>query len=199
MTANRESLTAERWALAALDAIAQSGIEAVAVEPLARRLGVTKGSFYWHFRNRSALLAAALKLWERRETEEILERAASEQDPRARIERLFREADGSERAGRLHLALVAACKNPQVDAAVRRVSDRRLGFLVNCYSALGLAAQEAQHWATLSYSVFLGTLQLRRDAPRAIPGGDEFRAYLQHVNRVLIPDAAASVSSDSEC
>ena len=42
-------LSAEDWAQAALDLIAEQGVAAVAVEPLARRLGVTKGSFYWHF------------------------------------------------------------------------------------------------------------------------------------------------------
>ncbi|MBP8098362.1 MAG: helix-turn-helix transcriptional regulator, partial [Arenimonas sp.] len=54
-------LSAEDWARAALDVIAEQGLAAVAVEPLARRLGVTKGSFYWHFPSREALLVAALQ------------------------------------------------------------------------------------------------------------------------------------------
>ena len=54
-------LSAEDWALAALDVIAESGLASVAVEPLAKRLGVTKGSFYWHFPSRDALLVAALE------------------------------------------------------------------------------------------------------------------------------------------
>ena len=60
----KSRLSAEDWALAALDVIAESGLAAVAVEPLARRLGVTKGSFYWHFPSREALLVAALERWE---------------------------------------------------------------------------------------------------------------------------------------
>ena len=54
-------LSAEDWAQAALDQIAEQGVASVAVEPLARRLGVTKGSFYWHFPSREALLVAALE------------------------------------------------------------------------------------------------------------------------------------------
>ena len=54
----------EQWAEAALGAIATGGIKAVAVEPLAARLGVTKGSFYWHFADRRALIDAALERWE---------------------------------------------------------------------------------------------------------------------------------------
>ena len=57
-------LTADDWAQAALDLISEQGVAAVAVEPLARRLGVTKGSFYWHFPSRDALLQAALERWE---------------------------------------------------------------------------------------------------------------------------------------
>ena len=49
---DKKTLTAEDWARAALEAIAEDGVTAVAVEPLARSLGVTKGSFYWHFANR---------------------------------------------------------------------------------------------------------------------------------------------------
>ena len=54
-------LSRDDWAGAALDALS-GGLGAVAVEPLAARLGATKGSFYWHFRNRDELIAAALQL-----------------------------------------------------------------------------------------------------------------------------------------
>ena len=60
-------LSADDWAAAALEQIAEQGVSAVAVEPLARRLGVTKGSFYWHFPSRDALLQAALERWETHE------------------------------------------------------------------------------------------------------------------------------------
>ena len=54
------TLTAADWAQAALQLIAEAGLGALTVEALAARLGVTKGSFYWHFSGRSDLLAAAL-------------------------------------------------------------------------------------------------------------------------------------------
>src|SRR3954463_9386070 len=68
----RRRLTPQDWATAALDAIAEGGLSAVAVEPLAARLGTTKGSFYWHFANREALLEAALTRWEERTTTEVI-------------------------------------------------------------------------------------------------------------------------------
>src|SRR5690606_28788071 len=82
-------LSAEDWALAALDVIAEQGLAAVAVEPLARRLGVTKGSFYWHFPSREALLVAALERWEAIEQETVFGKLEAIPDPLARLKALF--------------------------------------------------------------------------------------------------------------
>ena len=79
----KSRLSAEDWALAALDVIAEQGLAAVAVEPLARRLGVTKGSFYWHFPSREALLVAALERWEKTEQETVFGQLEAVSDPRA--------------------------------------------------------------------------------------------------------------------
>jgi AcrR family transcriptional regulator len=72
----RHTLRPEDWTNAALEAIADGGTGKVAVEALARELGATKGSFYWHFRNRDALLEAALARWEETDARQIDERAA---------------------------------------------------------------------------------------------------------------------------
>src|SRR5690606_6204362 len=82
-------LSAEDWAQAALDLIAEQGVAAVAVEPLARRLGVTKGSFYWHFPSREALLQAALERWEHVEQEAVFGALERVPDPRERLRALF--------------------------------------------------------------------------------------------------------------
>jgi len=189
----RQSLSSDDWAEAALDAMSRSGIKGLSVEPLARYLGVTKGSFYWHFTNRRALLEAALSLWERRETDEVLARASREADPRKRLARLFREADGSQRAGRLYLALASATENQAVQEVVRRVMEHRLQFLRECYSDMGLPDEEAQDRAVLAYSVFLGTLQLRRDAPDAVPAGEQFHEYMHFIGEALIPGYTRSL------
>src|ERR1051325_671237 len=56
-------LDAEAWVTSAFDALAEGGVDAVRVEPLAKALGITKGSFYWHFADRRALLDAMLSTW----------------------------------------------------------------------------------------------------------------------------------------
>lgn len=183
------TLTADAWASAALDAISHRGIEGLAVEPIARQLGVTKGSFYWHFANRDALLRRALELWEQQETDDILDRIRHESDPHRRIERLITEANASRRASRIHQALSSASGNPLIAACVHRISERRVNFLVECYQALGLSNHDARLWARMAYSIYLGTLQIRQNLPEAWPSADgpDFSDYIQLLMQRLVP------------
>lgn len=183
----RQSLSADDWAQAALDAMAAGGLEAVAVEPLARRLNVTKGSFYWHFANREALLRAALELWERLETIDVVAGLENEPDPQERIFKLFRRANSSYKAGRLYLALAAASDDPIVGEVVRRVSAQRLAYLEQCYRALGLSEADAQLWSTFAYATFIGNQQVHRDSPDRFHSGPRFREYFKLMIRTLIP------------
>lgn len=183
----KSSLSVEAWAEAALDALATGGLDAVAVEPLARRLGVTKGSFYWHFPSREALLREALKLWERHET--IDARAGVEEmtDPYERIVRLFKQANSSYKAGRLYLALAAASDDPAVGEVVKRVSANRLNYLNQCYRALGLSELDARLWSTFAYATFIGNQQVHRDTPEQFPVDEDFRAYFKLMLKTLVP------------
>src|SRR5689334_16873215 len=183
----RQQLTAEAWAEAALDVMAASGIDAVAVEPLARRLNVTKGSFYWHFQNREALIKAALALWEQHETVDVIAGLEDEPDAYQRIVNLFKRANSSYKAGRLYLALAAASDDVRVSEVVRRVSTRRLAYLEKCYRALGMSAEEAPLWATFAYATFIGNQQVHRDTPHTFPAGPKFREYFKLMLRTLIP------------
>jgi AcrR family transcriptional regulator len=187
---SRQSLTAQDWAAAALDAVAGGGLDAVAVEPLARRLGVTKGSFYWHFPNREALVKAALALWEQRETVDVVSGLDQEPDPYQRIVNLFKRANSSYKAGRLYLALAAASDDVRVNEVVQRVSARRLAYLEKCYRALGMGAEEAPLWATFAYATFIGNQQVHRDTPQSFPAGPRFREYFKLMLRTLIPKGA---------
>lgn len=181
------NLTADDWAAAALDAIARGGLAAVSVESLARELNVTKGSFYWHFRSRQALIQAALALWEKSETDDIFALAQTIDDPRKRLNAVFREATTSSRTGRLMLALAAASDDPVIGEFIRRVTKRRLEFVRDCYVALGQAPEEARRWATFAYSTFVGSLQLARDNPDALPPGSDMQEYLRLCINTLVP------------
>ena len=69
------------WAAAALTALADGGLAAVRVEALAPGLGASKGSFYWHFADRAALVDAALALWEERDTDTFVDALDADRRP----------------------------------------------------------------------------------------------------------------------
>ncbi len=164
------ALARSDWAQAALDALADGGLGAVAVEPLARRLGTTKGSFYWHFADRGELVSEALELWERRDTDEVIERIAAIDDPEVALVDLLRLALAQPGCD---AALLAAATHPQVRGVLERVTGKRLAFLEHLYRALGLASASARRQARIAYGLYLGLAELRRVDPDAGSADDE--------------------------
>jgi AcrR family transcriptional regulator len=118
----RPRLTPDDWAKAALEALARGGIDAVAVEPLAAELGATKGSFYWHFKNRDALVEAALRLWERRRTDAVIEFLDRVPDPAQRLRTLIEVAYEQGPGDRVEIALLSNPGNRVAVRTMRRVS-----------------------------------------------------------------------------
>lgn len=197
------ALKAEDWVEAARSAMAEGGIDAVAVEPLARRLGVTKGSFYWHFKDRKALIEAMLERWEQESTEARITASRRISDPRERLIRLGeevfgdvpRDGDASARTIFLRRAFEIAISDAADDAVVgpvlRRVTEHRIGYLNECYRALGLSPEEARHRALLVYAAHAGTVRLFRDAPDLVPRGEDYAAYRRHFLSTLMPEDQA--------
>ena len=194
-------LTAADWVEAACVAIAKGGVSAVAVEPLAQRLGVTKGSFYWPLPSRDALLQAALERWEEAGTEAIIAELNQIVDPRQRLERLIAAAfvppppiAGTPAAELVtnhafDLAVADAAADPIAGPVLRRVSERRVDYLDECYRALGFAPDEARYRALLAYAAFVGTLRLAREAPSRLPRAEETGAFQRHVIATVLPKA----------
>jgi len=180
-------LSAEDWALAALDVIAESGRAAVAVEPLAKRLGVTKGSFYWHFPSRDALLVAALERWEVMEQEAVFGKLEAVSDPRARLRDLFLLVAHEYKTHIIYSELLKALDHPAVQPVLARVSERRLDYLTASFRQAGLPRLEAQQRARLTYSAYVGFLQLSLQLAQPKLHHDEFEAYVSHVMATLIP------------
>lgn len=164
--------TAEDWERAALDAVAAGGVAAVSVEALAASLGTTKGSFYWHFTNREALIAAALRRWESEHTEMLAAYLETVADPLERLRYTLPGALNDERGSAVALTLLADAKDPSVGAAIARVTARRVSLLERAFTDLGFAPEQARFRAQTAYAVYLGTAALRRGAPESAPQPD---------------------------
>jgi AcrR family transcriptional regulator len=175
--------TAEDWERAALGAIADGGIAAVSVEALATGLGATKGSFYWHFANREALVAAALRRWEVEHTQALAQYLETVPDPMERLRYVVPGALAEERGSAVALTLLADAVDPAVRATVQRVTERRITLLERAFADLGFGATEARRRAQTAYALYLGTAALRRGAPQSAPVPDS--VYAQAVLAML--------------
>jgi AcrR family transcriptional regulator len=144
------------WLTIGIKTLEGSGIEAVRVEPLAKLLKVTRGSFYWHFKNRDDLLEAILQEWEIRNAESIIQEVeAVGTDPGSKLLNLFeiaaRDDDFLEKAVRIW-----GVHDARASGAIRRVDQRRLDYLQNLFLQLGFSRTEAKVRARIVYSVRLG-------------------------------------------
>ena len=180
-------LSAEDWELAALQMIADHGVGALAVEALARELGVTKGSFYWHFRTREALLNAAMERWEEYGEREIISQIEQIPEPRQRLPELFRRVAHELQPHRVYAALLKALDHPQVVPVMARVSQRRMEFLTTVYREAGLPPAEALNRARLTYAAYVGFLQLNFTLGLPRLSHEEFDAYVEHMIATLTP------------
>ena len=183
----RVRLSAEDWEDGALALIAEQGVGALAVEALARRLGVTKGSFYWHFRTREALLQAALERWEEYGEREVLAEIERIPDPLKRFPELFRRVAHEMQPHRVYAALLKALDHPQVVPVMSRVSQRRMDFLTRLYQEAGLAPDVALNRARLTYAAYVGFLQLNFTLGLPRISHEEFDAYVEHMIATLTP------------
>jgi AcrR family transcriptional regulator len=185
-TAKRRLSRAD-WEQAALDAIAREGVSGVAVEPLAQRLGVTKGSFYAHFRSREQLIDAALSRWESSHGESLSELSAIE-DPRERLDRTMLAAvQFSQSPGRsIHVRLLGEIGVPRVREALARVSAERIARIAASYRELGLGAAAADARARIAYATYLGLLQMALESPDAPLDAPAIDAVLDEIRGTLL-------------
>jgi AcrR family transcriptional regulator len=161
-------LSRDDWTAAALEALAADGLSAVAIDPLARRLGATKGSFYWHFANRDELIAATLERWERRDTLDVIAALEEIRDPGERLGALARIAYGdAARGSDPQAGVLAAAADPRVAPVLERVTVARLEALERLFRDVGLEPAEAERRARMAYALYVGMIDLRRAAPSA--------------------------------
>lgn len=183
----RSTLSAGDWEQQALVLIAEKGIRAVAIESLAKRMGVTKGSFYWHFPNRDALLEQSLLRWEKHDEANLQASLSAISDPRERLRSFFRRTSREKLTHDVYSSLCTAADHPKVKPLLERVAERRMKHIEAAFGEIGFSSAEASHRARLTYSTYLGFLQLQRQHQAPNLSSEEFEAYVIHVIATLIP------------
>ena len=137
-----QRLGQQDWILAAFRALAVKGPSGIRVEPLARDLGTTKGSFYWHFADLAALCQAMLIYWEARALHAILAALDPLPPGQPRLRHLITLAAGSHQPGYGGAAAEPALRDwmrydSVVRAAVERVDAARIAYLEGCFADAG--------------------------------------------------------------
>jgi AcrR family transcriptional regulator len=150
-------LDATAWVDAALLELNANGIDRVRVEVLAKQLGVTKGSFYWHFKDRDALLAAMLEQWRRRATLLLIERLDRQgAPPDRRLRELLRlplQKERSAQAAEIELAIrLWGRTDARARAALEEVDELRLRYIGQLLVQSGTPPDLARARAILAYS-----------------------------------------------
>ena len=154
-----------QWVAAGLEALRKGVVAGVRVERLAEDIGLTKGSFYWHFRDRGELLAALLEFWAREMTEAEFERVQAVKGGLAARLRTLAEDVLEKGMGRYDPAIRAwARSDRKVAAAVAQVDRRRVRALAGFFEEGGFTAAEARTRARLFYTFLLGEPQVRAPA-----------------------------------
>jgi AcrR family transcriptional regulator len=145
------------WIDEGLRALAAGGPDAVRIEPLAQRLGVTRGGFYWHFANRRALLDAMLDTWERRSTDEVLERVEREGgDARAKVRRAGMLTFSRELLP-IDLAVRDwARRDKAVARRLKRVDNRRIEYLRLLIGTFHAHAGDVEARSLLAFALAIG-------------------------------------------
>ncbi|MFD4670385.1 TetR/AcrR family transcriptional regulator [Lentzea sp. NPDC058450] len=153
------------WTEIALRALAEGGLNAVAIEPLAARAGATKGSVYHHFPNREALLQATVERWEREHTEKVIELVESERMPEDKLRTLFAAVLDRGRKGSVEMALQAAAQHEVIAPVLQRVTEKRVAYLTELFRQLGFRKAQARKRALIAFSLYLGQAQLWTSMP----------------------------------
>ena len=164
--------------------MATEGVTGVRVEPLAKVLGVSKGSFYWHFKDRRALLDALLSHWEAQGTEAVIIGVdAAAHAPEDRLWVLMRrvfstplELDQFETAVRAW-----GTRDPSTSQVIARVDRRRLAYVSDILTGAGIPQAEARRRAQVLYSALIGDFFVRSH------GGEHLsRATLKSLHALLL-------------
>jgi AcrR family transcriptional regulator len=161
-----DTLKQNDWIAAGFRALTPGGPQAIRIEAIARELGVSKGSFYWHFKDALAFKRAMLTHWAGIATKNIIsEVTESGPDPRGQLRRLIEIVtdNRSDRyGGKLAEAAIRdwARYDADADSTVRAIDQQRLAFLQSLFAASGVPAARAASFAKILFGAFIGLEQL---------------------------------------
>jgi AcrR family transcriptional regulator len=161
-----DQLSAKDWLDQGLETLAKNGFTALKAEPLAKAMGVSRGSFYWHFADIGAFHAAILNHWSEVATERViagLDATPKDSDALSVLLRgAFSARPALENAVRTWATVDAAAR-----AAVQAIDLRRIGYIEVLLKQAGLSTEVARARAQILYWAFVGFALSEQALPKA--------------------------------
>jgi len=149
-------LSREDWLQHGLVTLAEDGVDALRIDALCKRLGVTKGSFYHHFKNHRAYLEAILQHWEDEYTSRFITISDEGATPIEKLDRLNEQVLESFGEHEVHIR-TWALSDPLAREFQERVDTRRIAYLTDLYLELLRDEHQAQAMAHLAYTTLIGS------------------------------------------
>ncbi|MDA3638090.1 TetR/AcrR family transcriptional regulator [Mycobacterium xenopi] len=170
-------LTVDDWVQTGFRILAEEGVKALTIDRLCRRLGVTKGSFYWHFSDMKAYRRALIDTWATvRDEDRGFFDSVADDPPRQRLSRMM-----TAMVGPRHWMLERAMREwarsePAVAAAVRESDERVVAAVRQAFIDDGFDPDEADMRANATFAAGIGFLHLSgsRPNPRAAGRRERF-------------------------
>ena len=159
-------LTTDDWLQAGYTILAEDGLKSLKIDALCRRLGVTKGSFYWHFQDMAGYRAALIESWGNlRDDDRSRIEAVDELPPRERLVQMMASLV-SPRHWTLERAMREWARTDEAVADSVRAADRRiLAAVRRAIEDLGFDAEDADLRANATFAAGIGFLHLLGHAP----------------------------------
>lgn len=166
-TVRKDKLDRDAWVEAATDVLAEEGLSGVRVEVIAKRCGITKGSFYWHFKDRQDLLEAVLIAWKDGRIKDILKQTQAEPGKEAeRTDHVIEvySASRNRKGMKIELAIRDwARRDAAAAAVVAEVDHIRLECAGKLFLAAGYSEREAATRSLLLYAYVFGQSLMSTD------------------------------------
>ena len=163
----KTTLTRTDWITAAFRALTTGGPQAIRAEAIARDLKVSKGSFYWHFKDVPALNTAMISHWQQMATDAVISDLDAEGQPAPeRLRKLMATATSSANEAYGGRQAEAAIRDwgrydKAVQNAVQDVDQRRMGYVAALFQDCGFTPGLAEQNARLLYAGLVGIAHLR--------------------------------------
>jgi len=163
-----ERLAKDDWIEHGLRTLANEGVNALKVGPMATGLQVSRGSFYWHFRDIADFRSQLLRSWQERTTDQVIEQLEAEKAEPDRLKHFMRRALNVKRD--LDRAIRSwAAEDEDVAKIVASVDDRRVAYLAKMLVAAGVESRRALPRAAFMYWAYLGETMVMDPRHSSLP------------------------------